>query len=195
MTTSLQVGSIFGSSWQTPCKTVGSAYDGSNPSPATTQNPRSRLCGVILGCRLLGRLPTGWGGRQQADSTECLTWSGQRRGPSKLRRTALTGASVVELWLSPIASAGAHGDIRVLTRTLAGQMRATTLAAGAIFKTVGCPACGLVPVQRLGFWRLVWVGGPRTRPLSMSCGCAVASLQLQARQALGNHEFASGAQS
>jgi len=34
-----------------PCKTVGSAYVGSNPTPATQQNPRPEVLSALLAFR------------------------------------------------------------------------------------------------------------------------------------------------
>jgi hypothetical protein len=93
-----------------------------------------------LGCRLLRKLAAG--SRRRQGQAPRVVWPGQG-GVGAIAtqgRAALTGASAVEWWLSPVALGSDSAASGCWPQTLAGQMHATMLGAGAVFRAAGALA-------------------------------------------------------
>ena len=128
-----------------PSKTVGSAYVGSNPTPATAYNPSSSSARRDHRRWLQGRGAEPVHPLRPVEVARCLARS-QRWGPDGARSCAvpvLSGA--VEQWVEPEPSCGVQSRDREVIAALACRFAryaiGTWTRGGAVLRTagLGCP--------------------------------------------------------
>jgi hypothetical protein len=151
---------VLGRAERAACKTVGSAYDGSNPSPATTcgngplaaMSRARRAVLLVLGCVILyHRGPSCCGVHGRMADGICAPG----RSGHLIPRTATDGGRVggvfrLDVW----GGAGACIRIRSLaaseTVTLAGRPERARVARAFPGGIRSCRPCGVVAVLRCG---------------------------------------------